>query len=256
MRPGHGSKVLIDSYWQQGFCRVGTLDGRLIDSVRRQLDVIGLRSSDGRDPASDVRAGSVFQLYDVPLRPPPLGSLPNHPVVRGATASLLGEDVAVAWGLLLNKGIEEELNWEIPWHQDTSVYCSVKPHGAEGEQRGGFLTFRPADDLMGRLVVARVAIDEETSRSGSLCVAPGSHCLGNRWPDGGRMFEDQAGIPVELRRGDVFLFNPLLMHRAERNEARGQRRVVHIYYRPISMALPNGAEWIDWSELRKQRAHT
>lgn len=235
-------------YDEDGYVRAPRLFMQAeIDAIKRQIDELSAKENIRGDEAIEVHDGVVFQIYDVPRREPPLGMLPERPALKTLVADLLAAEAAVGWALLLNKVNDSQSNWEIPWHQDTSVYCREIPSAVAGEWRGGFYTFRPTDDSMSRLTVARIVLDGDTLSSGCLWVIPGSHKLGNKWPDGGRMFEGQAGQPIELEPGDVLFFNPLLMHRADFNRTGAQRRIVHIYYRPAMMTLPNGAEWIDWT---------
>lgn len=224
---------------------------RLIDSAKAQIDSLP-RNAIGSDKlTTDIRHGIVFQIFDLPCRDGSLVSLHNFTVVRSTAAQLLGDAAAVGWSLLLNKVNDAHSNWHIPWHQDTSVYCAQAPEEGQVEIRGGFKTFRPQDNLMTKLVVARIPLDEDSVQSGCLYVIPESHKLGNLWPDGGGIFEGNPGEPLEVRVGDVLFFNPLLMHRAEPNHTVAQRRVIHTYYRPVSLPLPGGATWIDWAQHRR-----
>lgn len=244
----YATDQLLERYAATGFVAVpDMLPTELIDRIKRQLDSIPTQAEADADIAADIRDGTVFQLFDVPRRAHPLGSVSDLEPLKATVSHIMNDGPEVAWGLVLNKLNDELSNWEIPWHQDTSAYCQVPPPNSVIDVRGSFPTFRPTGDAMSRLVVARVVLDGDTIDSGCLYVIPGSHRLGNRWPDGGKQFEGQAGTAVELAPGDVLFFNPLLMHRAERNHTSSQRRVVHIYYRPRSMVLPGGGEWIDWT---------
>lgn len=226
-----------------------TMAGRLstaeIDAVKDQLHKLANEKA-GSDSALDTRSGVLFQLYDVPRRRPPLGNLPAHPHIVKGVKLILQVDVAIGWALMLNKANEPDSNWFIPWHQDTSIYCAEPPAGMATDTRGGFQTFRTTDDAIAQLIVARLAIDRDSRASGCLYVIPGSHKLGNSWPDGAREFDNQAGVAVELEPGEVMLYSPLIMHRAERSQADAQRRVIHMYYRPTDMSLPAGGQWITW----------
>ena len=122
-------------------------------------------------------------------------ALAGDPALLAMLAGLLGEAPVITAGLLLDKG-PGAANWEIGWHQDTSSYCEAIPPGQVGEIRGGLATFRPRDDTMGRLVTARVAVDDDTTEAGGLFVQPGSHRLGNLWPGGGERFTGNPGVAV------------------------------------------------------------
>lgn len=240
----------VERYRTDGFC-LGVFPNGNLEAIRDQIDALLTEPGRSADPSIDVRGEIVFQIYDIPRRPEPLGTICQEPRLKEMAQDLLGDEAVTAWALLLNKANTNTANWAVPWHQDTSVYCEAAPAGAICEQRGGFATFRPRDNSAGRLVVARIALDPDTQESGSLFVLPGSHQYGNLWPDGGARFAGHVGTPIELALGEVLFFNPLLMHRADRCRTTAhQRRVVHVYYRPASMKLPDGAHWIDWDALR------
>jgi|GEM_PF-5756574 len=216
-----------------------------VRALRQQIDSLSLGVAVPEQPTIDVRDGFVFQIFDVPRRPPPLGELPRDPLLTRVAQELVGSRVVVAWALVLNKVRSPTANWAVPWHQDTSVYCTHIPPDASGELRAGFATFRPTDHSVANLTVARVALDRDTTTSGCLRVLPGSHKWGRvSGGEGGRL-GGHAGTAIELEPGDVAFFNPLLMHRADENRTSSQRRVVHIYYRPVGMPL-QGTGWIDW----------
>jgi ectoine hydroxylase-related dioxygenase (phytanoyl-CoA dioxygenase family) len=239
-------KASIRQYWESGYCR-GMPVTTDLGPVRAQIDALAIDPAASADEALDVRGNVVFQIYDVPLRSGPLSELcRDRSIARGAT-DLLGAESAIGWALMLNKVADNQSNWEVPWHQDTSAYCISSPSDAIGERRGGYATFRPHDNMVGSLIAARVALDADTRESGCLFVLPGSQRLGNQWPDGGKRLADQEGVRVELQPGEVLFFNPLIMHRAEPSQATAQRRVVQIYFRPTGLSLPGGARWIDWT---------
>ena len=236
----------IRQYREIGYCRGAPISTDL-GRVRAQIDALAVDPTASADEALDVRGKVVFQIYDVPLRMGPLRELSSDRAIARAAADLLGTESAIGWALLLNKVADNQSNWEVSWHQDTSLYCTSTPPGAVGERRGGYATFRPRDDTLGSLVVARVALDADTRESGCLFVLPGSQRLGNQWPDGAKRLVGREGVPVELQPGDVLYFNPLIMHRAEPSQANAQHRVVHIYFRPAGLSLPAGTQWIDWT---------
>lgn len=238
--------VAVGQYKEQGFWPSPIVDRDVAADVGAQIDRLAGNRATATDRALDIRNGAVFQIYDVPHRPAPMSALCYDPRIMHAARQLLGDEPAVAWALLLNKISDSQSNWQVAWHQDTSVYCDAIPADAVGEQRGGFATFRPRDDSVGQLIVARIAIDPDNRGSGCLYVLPGTHLLGNQWLGGGKQFEGQKGTPIELEPGAVLFFNPLLMHRAGFSKSAHQRRIVHIYYRPARMQLPDGAKWIDW----------
>jgi len=158
---------------------------------------------------------------------------------------LLGGLVDVSAGLMLDK--PESNNWEMDWHQDTSVYSLEIPPGSPGALRGGLPTFRPLDNTMTFCVTARIAVDMASIEHGNIYVIPETH-RENLWPDGGKKFKGQIGVGCSQTPGSVLFYCPLIMHRAEKNQHKGtRRRVIHITYRPTGLKLPY-TTWYPWPQ--------
>src|SRR5579859_432837 len=234
----------VFQFRQDGFLIHDLLDPREIGFVRDALD--SLEHSGARDdPALTFRDQYLFEIHDLPRRPGVLSRLVQHHILLKMVEELLASNVDISAGLMLDKPASN--NWEIGWHQDTSVYSTEIPLGATGERRGGLPTFRPLDDTMSKCVVARIAIDNASIEHGNLFVIPGTQHE-NLWPHGGKRYSGQIGIGLSQSPGSVLFYTPLLMHRAEPNRHPGtRRRVLQLFYRPSNLKLPSG-EWYPWPQ--------
>lgn len=239
----------VTAFGSNGFLRKPLLTLAEVDSISAQLDDLE-RCGSAEDHGLTLRAGLLFEIFDVPLRGGALAELIGHERLVRMAEVLLQDSVEIAAGLMLDK--PREASWDIDWHQDTSVYCRAIPKGQVGEIRGGLATFRPRDATMGRLLTARIAIDLDTDETGGLRVLPGTHLLGNCGPEGGKRFASERGIPCEQQPGDVLFFNPLLVHRAAHNRVSARRRVVHLTYRRRDERLPVGGEWMQWPSVKNK----
>jgi hypothetical protein len=231
----------IASFERHGYCVAPLLDGSELAALRASLDAIE-RQPPEHDPALKLVDAALAEILDVPRRAA-FDGLVRHPKLLEMVTQLLGEPIAIAAGLMLAK--PSSADWDIRWHQDTSVYASELPSGLPGELRGGIATFRPLDSTMGRCVLARIAVDPAGNDDGGLFVVPGTH---HRlvWPDGASAYEGQEGVAVPQDPGSVLFLCPLLIHRSGRNDSRrSARRVIQLNYRPASLRLP-AADWYAW----------
>jgi phytanoyl-CoA dioxygenase PhyH len=239
----------IDQFRDEGFLLHDLLEPEEVNLVRETLETLEQDGATG-DPALTFVGRLLTEIFDVPRRAGVLARLVRHPCLLEMTMDLLGGPIQVSAGLMLDKSSGN--NWEVNWHQDTSVYSSTIPIDLPGETRGGLPTFRPPDNTMASCVTARIAIDPASIDHGNLFVLPGTH-RENLWPDGGKRFHGKRGIGCSQTAGSVLFFCPLIMHRAEKNQYVGsRRRVIHLTYRPAGLRLAN-SEWFQWPQSNPLR---
>ena len=236
----------ISQFKEQGFLIRELLGLEEVRALAAALDEIE-RERRTEDPALTFAGSFLTEIYDVPKRKGVLSRLVRHPKLLETVVALLGGPVEISAGLMIDK--PEVTNWEVGWHQDTSVYSQDIPDNFPGEMRGGLPTFRPLDDTMSKCVTARIAIDVATMERGNLFILPGTHKK-NVWPDGAKAFANETGMSCSQPAGSVLYFCPLIMHRAEKNCVPGtRRRVIHLTYRPANLRLP-GSDWYPWPHPR------
>jgi ectoine hydroxylase-related dioxygenase (phytanoyl-CoA dioxygenase family) len=96
------------------------------------------------------------------------------------------------------------------------------------------------------IVTAMLNLDDATIASGCLEVVPGSHkdgLLARRTDERGaenemdpEAYDDAKTVPVEVPKGSVLFFGPLLAHRSAPNRSKNDRRTVLYSYQPAGNA--------------------
>ena len=96
-------------------------------------------------------------------------------------------------------------------------------------------------EVLARMVAVRIHLDDCDEQNGPLRVLPGSHRCGllsdNQiigWPKA-------DAVTCTVRRGDVILMRPLLLHASSAATAPVSRRVIHIEH--AANDLPDGLGW-------------
>lgn len=165
------------------------------------------------------------------------GSFSQHAV------EVLGLDAFAVRAVFFNKIVKS--NWHVPWHQDIGL--PVRERGSEP----GFSAFTVKDgivhanapgEVLSKLVVLRLHLDEATAANGAMRLVAGSHAAGrlhdeevDAWAAKGR--EVQPEVPA----GGILRLRPLLLHASAHSVADSPRRVIHIEY--ASEELPGSLQW-------------
>jgi ectoine hydroxylase-related dioxygenase (phytanoyl-CoA dioxygenase family) len=139
---------------------------------------------------------------------------------------LVGTEDVVLWTEKLNLK-RAEVGQAIPPHQD-------------------FPYWKDAAGDVDHIVTAMLNLDDATIASGCLEVVPGSHTdglLAMRTDDPGaalemdpESYDDAHTVPVEVPKGSVLFFGPLLAHRSAPNRSKNDRRTVLYSYQPAGNA--------------------
>jgi hypothetical protein len=165
------------------------------------------------------------------------------PTLTDALLRVLGPGGGVVRALFFDKPPGH--SWALPWHRDYTI--AVKAHGPIGRfqkptTKAGVPHVEAPEDLLARMVTARVHLDAVTDENGPLRVVPGSH-LGP---------EDRPPVTLYCGAGDVLLMRPLLVHGsghcADRTDR--HRRIVHLECAPAGH-LPDGYEWHDFVGIER-----
>lgn len=158
----------------------------------------------------------------------------------------LGPGAGVVRGLFFDKPPGH--GWALPWHKDHTI--AVRAHGRLGRftkptTKAGIPHVEAPAELLGRMVTARVHLDDMDDENGPLRVIPGSHRFD-------RTAADEARLPqvVRCRAGDVLLMRPLLTHASGHADpaTTRHRRIVHLECAPAG-APGDGYEWREFLPL-------
>jgi ectoine hydroxylase-related dioxygenase (phytanoyl-CoA dioxygenase family) len=187
-------------------------------------------------------------IHDLPKRPGPLGRIIQYRPVLEMVQQLIGEQVRVTGGLLLDK--DPRHNWEVPWHRDTGIYVEKIPPGEKDDVRGGLPVYSTRGlELIGD-VTCRLALDPALPDSGGLYVLPGTHRqhLGDN-KNVAALHGNNKGVSAPQSIGSALFYNPLTLHRSEKMTASQQhRRILHLSWGPADLRLPDGAEVYPWPQ--------
>jgi hypothetical protein len=177
------------------------------------------------------------------LRPDP--ALEPLLEATGAIADrVLGSAARPVRALLLDKNPGS--NWSLGWHQDRVIAVRRRRNvaGFGGwTVKAGIDHAEPPFDLIERMLILRVHLDDAGPDNAPLLVAPGSHRLG-------RVPETEIGAAVErlgilecpAAAGEMWLYRAPILHASARAASPSRRRVLQLSYSVD--ALPGGLEWL------------
>lgn len=158
-------------------------------------------------------------------------------------AEILGPNCFAVRAVFFNKIVKS--NWHVPWHQDIGVPLRER-RNVDGFSaftvKDGIIHANAPGEVLAKLVVLRLHLDDATSANGAMRLVAGSHAAGrlhddeiDSWAAKGR--EVQPEIPA----GGILRLRPLLLHASAHSSSDAPRRVIHIEY--ASEALPGGLAW-------------
>jgi len=136
-------------------------------------------------------------------------------------------------------------NWLVAWHQDVTIAVQ-KRVDVDGfgpwSVKDGVPHVQPPVELLEKMLVVRIHLDDCDQKNGALRVLPGTHRLGRLSSEQIQHLRVQKQEAVCCARaGDVMLMRPLLLHASGKSDGNGHRRVLHIEY--AGMELPGGLRW-------------
>lgn len=136
-------------------------------------------------------------------------------------------------------------NWLVPFHQDLSIPVARRvahPHVSGWSTKEGVHYVHPPLEILEKMVVVRLHLDDSDSSNGALWVIPCSHTKKRLDPaqiSGLRVTQGEECCAVAARDGLVL--SPLLLHRSSKSRSQRSRRVLHFLFGPPM--LPYGLEW-------------
>ena len=139
------------------------------------LELFELAVLDEALPASVGQSGGLRNLLDLPE----IAALATSQKVRSLVDPLLGQDAFPVRGIFFDK--TPDANWKVSWHQDLSIAVSQRrdaPGYGPWSEKAGVLHVQPPVDVLERMLVVRIHLDESGPDNGPLRVLPGSHRAG------------------------------------------------------------------------------
>lgn len=164
--------------------------------------------------------------------------------VGTVAAEILGPSAKPVRAILFNK--TTEANWGLGWHQDRTI-CVKERREVEGfgpwTVKRGMNHVAPPFDLLSRMVILRVHLDDVPETNAPLLVAPGSHRLGRVAVNDVSEAVERCGIHAcTANAGDVWLYATPILHASDASTSPNSRRVLQVDY--AAFELPGGLEWL------------
>lgn len=218
---------MVEHVRREGWAVTGRVrDEAVLDQIAREVPVI--------------RAAGVRNLLE---RSAAARRLAASEDVAGLARAVLGDGAFVVRAILFDK--TPDANWKVPWHQDVTIAVAERIE-TEGygpwSVKDGVMHVRPPADVLERMLVIRVHLDDCFTDNGPVRVLPGTHQRGFLSDDG--VEECKRGVqPVECitAAGGVLAFFPLLLHASSAADRPHHRRVAHFEF--ANVELPNGLRW-------------
>lgn len=192
------------------------------------IDTTGNRSDLGVGLGSNTASENITQIM-WPSDFAPLLEMPYHQRSLQIAQTLMGEDIAMDFDMLINKA--PHTNTPTPWHQDAAYWVDM-------------------DDA--RAVSIWLALDEATLENGCMWYVPGSHLLPLRThrsaAKGGALMCDASeneGIAIPLLPGSCILHHGGTLHYSRGNSTESNRRALIVNFRPQAMIDLERAQGFD-----------
>lgn len=197
--------------------------------------------SDLGDPG--VVRGGIRNLLEIS---PATRELATSAVVRSVAEAVLGAQCFAVRAILFDK--TPAANWKVVWHQDLTIAVRARAIAAgfgPWSEKAGVTHVQPPIEVLERMLVVRVHLDDCDIENGPVRVLPGSHRVGRlsataieAWRGGG------AGmVDCLAERGAILAFRPLILHASSQAATAAHRRVVHIDF--AAEELPAPLEWYE-----------
>jgi len=148
-------------------------------------------------------------------------------------------------GIYFDKSLKT--NWIVAWHQDLALAVQARvdiPGFGPWSRKNGVPHVLAPAELLERMLILRLHLDDCDETNGALRVLPGTHLLGRL--SASQIKSIVAGArPTTccLSSGDALLMRPLLLHSSSRSRKPVHRRVLHIEY--AAFDLPSGLGWYE-----------
>ncbi len=142
---------------------------------------------------------------------------------------------------------QRDANWKVVWHQDLTIAVKrrVDVDGFSAwTMKAGSQHVQPPVEILENMVAVRVHLDDADETNGCLRVIPGSHRHGRLNPEQiTELRRDLGETSCVVKRGDLLVMRPLLLHASSIAVQPTHRRVIHLEYSTSN--LPGGLEWYE-----------
>jgi hypothetical protein len=209
------------------------------DQVMKQLAILAQSS----DSPGVSRRGQVYAIRHLLELVPAVRELADSLPVRRLVGPLLGPNAFPVQGIFFDK--PADANWKVPWHQDLSIPVKERveaPGFGPWSMKADVLHVQAPSELLERMLIVRLHLDENTEANGPLRVIAGSQRHGRLSREQLEWWRDHGEeIVCTAPRGGALLMRPLLLHASSATRTPAHRRVIHLEY--AAEQLPDGLAW-------------
>jgi hypothetical protein len=190
------------------------------------------------------QAGSVYAARNVLALWPPTSNVWRVPPLPALLEAILGPEYGLVRALFFDKPPDQ--TWALPWHKDLTIaVCENRlrsAHFSKPTRKAAVPHVEAPQEILERMLTARIHLDDVTKENGPLRVIPGSHRQGKALHLG-----DVPPCTVLAGRGDVLLLRPLVAHCSNRShpETQRHRRILHLEFAGCR-ELRDGYAWHDY----------
>ena len=160
---------------------------------------------------SAVQVYAIRNLLDVV---PAVRQVAGSASVRRLVEPLLGPNAFPVQGIFFDK--PADANWKVPWHQDLSIPVKARvevPGFGPWSMKAGVPHVQAPSELLERMLIVRLHLDENTEMNGPLRVIAGSHRHGRLGREQLEWWRDHSEeVVCTVPRGGALLMRPLLLH--------------------------------------------
>ncbi len=136
-------------------------------------------------------------------------------------------------------------NWLVSWHQDKTVAVSKRfdlPEWGPWSLKEGVNHVQAPLAVLDDMITLRIHLDDSNTFNGCLNVIPKSHAQGlMRQSEINNIISQDNIFTCQVKRGDILVMRPHLLHSSRKAITPTQRRVIHLEY--SSYTLPVGVDW-------------
>jgi len=198
----------------------------------------------------DLDSSSVLVRHSAGLRDllnqvPSVREIANTEGVRRIVDGTTGGWSRVVRGIYFDK--QRDANWKVAWHQDLTIAVKEKievPGFNAWSFKGGIQHVQPPVSVLENMIAVRIHLDDAGETNGCLRVIPGSHMQGRLSPEQILKWRTEVNsVSCVVKKGDVIVMRPLLLHSSSISYRPHHRRVIHLEY--CATDLPGGLEWFE-----------
>lgn len=125
-------------------------------------------------------------------------------------------------------------NWKVSWHQDLMFPFFNRistPDFSLPSTKDGVHYARPPSSVLSQLLAVRLHLDDCDEANGPLRVSPGTHDSGIiSTAEVQATVEKHGQVSCLVKKGDLLLMRPLLLHSSSQANQPKHRRVIHLVY--------------------------